>query len=51
MERTYQVFLGLQNGTVVKMEFDKNMNKNSQKVYQIGYRPCKVKRCSLGSKR
>ena len=33
------------------MEFDKNMKKINHKLSPIGFKPVKVKRCSIGSKR
>lgn len=50
-EKEYAVFLGMENGSMIKMEFDQSMKKVSHKVSQIGSKPVKIKKCSIGSKR
>lgn len=47
----YHVFLGMENGSMIKMELDRNMKKAGQKVNAVGEKPVKLKRCSIGSRR
>lgn len=41
----------MENGTMIRMEFDRSMKKINHKVSVIGSKPVKVKKSSIGSKR
>jgi len=41
----------MENGTMIKMEFDRSMKKTNHKVSLIGSKPVKVKKSSIASKR